>query len=236
MLAPEMNQRSMKNQIRSKQRVRDYGEVYTPPEIVNAMLDLVKQETERIDSRFLEPACGTGNFLTEILRRKLDVVEKTYRRSQLDFERNMVLAVSAIYGIDILEDNVIACRQQLFEIADERYTALFNAKTKEACRRTLRYILAKNIIWGDALELKTVGPETHQIIFAEWSFPLHNSLIKRRDFVFAELFPNEFTQQDDLFTKNNVYVSDRGERVFVPTETRSYPLVHFLKVSEAYGD
>jgi hypothetical protein len=225
----------MKGQIKSKERVRDFGEVYTPPEIVNAMLDLVKHETERIDSRFLEPACGTGNFLTEILRRKLDVVEKTYRRSQLDFERNLVLAVSSIYGIDILEDNVIACRKRLFEIADERYTALFKRKTKDACRRSLRYILSKNIIWGDALELKTVGPETHQIIFAEWSFPLHNSLIKRRDFVFAELIPRDLSRQPDLFAQN-VYVSDRGERVFVPTETRSYPLVHFLKVSEAYDD
>lgn len=225
----------MNNQIKSKQRVRDFGEVYTPPEIVNDMLDLVKQETERIDSRFLEPACGTGNFLTEILHRKLDVVEKTYRRSQLDFERNLVLAVSSIYGIDILEDNVIACRQRLFEIADERYTAFFKHKVKDDCRRSLRYILSKNIIWGDALELRTVGPETHQIIFAEWSFPLHNSLIKRRDFVFAELIPGDLSRQSDLFMQN-VYVSDRGERVFVPTETRSYPLVHFLKVSEAYDN
>lgn len=225
----------MDSLIKNRHRVRDFGEVYTPPEIVNAMLDLVKQETERIDSRFLESACGTGNFLTEILRRKLGVVEKTYRRSQLDFERNLVLAVSSIYGIDVLEDNVIACRERLFEIANERYTVLFKHKTKDACRRTLRYILGKNIIWGDALELKTVGPETRQIIFAEWSFPLHNSLIKRRDFVFAELIPSDLTHQLDLFAQN-VYVSDRGERVFVPTETRSYPLVHFLKVSEAYGD
>ena len=226
----------MSSHIKSKQRVRDYGEVYTPPEIVNAMLDLVKQETERIDSRFLEPACGTGNFLTEILRRKLDVVERTYRRSQLDFERNLVLAVSSIYGIDLLEDNVTACRQRLFEIADERYTGLFKDKTKDPCRRTLRYILGKNIIWGDALDLKTVGPERHQIIFAEWSFPRHNSLIKRRDFVFAELIPGDLDKEPDLFSNKNVYVSDNGERVFLPTETRSYPLVHFLEVADAYDD
>lgn len=224
-----------KSHFKSKTRVADYGEVFTSPQIVNAMLDLVKQETERIDSRFLEPACGTGNFLVEVLHRKLNVVEKTYRRSQLEFERNVVLAVSSLYGIDILEDNVIACRERLFEIADQHYTALFKKKTKDACRRTLRYILLKNIIWGDALDLKTVGPKTHQIIFAEWSFPLHNSLIKRRDFVFAELIPGKLTQQLDLFSKN-VYVSDMGERVFLPTETRSYPLIHFLKVAEAYDE
>lgn len=221
----------MEKQVKSKQRVADHGEVFTSSKIVNAMLDLVKRETERIDSRFLEPACGTGNFLVEILRRKLEVVEKNYRRSQLEFERNLVLAVSSIYGIDILEDNVIACRRRLFEMANARYTALFKKRAKDACRCTLKYILQKNIIWGDALDLKTVGPETHQIIFAEWSFPLHNSLIKRRDFVFAELLPGNSTKQLDLFSQNG-HVSDLGERVFLPTETRSYPPVHFLKVGE----
>ena len=197
------------------------------------MLDLVRQETKRIESRFLEPACGTGNFLAEALRRKLDQVEKIYHRSQLDFERNMVLAVSSIYGIDILKDNVIECRERLFAIANERYTARFKARAKEACRQTLRTILGKNIVWGDALALKTVGEEIHQIIFAEWSFPLNNSQIKRRDFVFAELIPDDLAKEPGLFSQN-VYVSDKGEKVFIPTETRSYPLVHFLEVAEAY--
>jgi hypothetical protein len=121
----------------------------------------------------------------------------------------------------------------LFDLADKRYTALFKKKAKDACRRTLKYILQKNIIWGDVLDLKTVGPETHQIIFAEWSFPLHNSLIKRRDFIFAELLPGDNTKHVDMFSKNG-YVSDLGKRVFLPTETCYYPPVHFLKVSEAY--
>ena len=223
----------MDNKDVSKQRIAEHGEVFTNKREVNAMLDLVKQETERIDSRFLEPACGTGNFLTEIFRRKLNVVEKTYGRSQLDFERNLVLAVSSLYGIDILEDNVIICRQRLYEMANEVYTALFKKKNKDSCRHTLKYILEKNIIWGDALDLKTVGPEPHQIIFAEWSFPLNNSLIKRRDFVFAELLPDDVRKQPDLFS-NNMHVSDLGERVFLPTETHSYPPVHFIKVAEAY--
>lgn len=223
----------MVDQVTSRQRVADHGEVFTSEREVNAMLDLVKQETERIDSRFLEPACGTGNFLTEILRRKLNVVEKKYRRSQLDFERNLVSATSSIYGIDILEDNIIECRKRLFAIADERYTALFKKKAKDEARKILRFILSKNIIWGDALDLKTAGPEPHQIIFSEWSFPLHNSLIKRRDFVFAELLPDDSkkTRQPDLFSKPEL-VSDLGEKVFLPTETHSYPLVHFLKIGE----
>lgn len=223
----------MVNLVTSRQRVADYGEVFTSEPIVNAMLDLVKQETERIDSRFLEPACGTGNFLTEVLYRKLTVVEKKYRRSQLDFERNLILAVSSIYGIDILEDNVIECRRRLFEIADTSYTAHFKKKARDQVRKVFRFILSKNIIWGDALTLLTVGPKPRQIIFSEWSFPLNNSLINRRDFVFAELIPDERRKQPDLFSQN-VYVSDLGEKVFLPTETYSYPLVHFLKIREEH--
>lgn len=220
----------MVNQVNSRQRVADYGEVFTSEPIVNAMLDLVKQETERIDSRFLEPACGTGNFLTEILQRKLSVVEKKYRRSQLDFERNLVLAVSSIYGIDILEDNVIECRNRLFEMVNECYTTLYKKKARDQVRKVIQFILSKNIILGDALTLRTVEPEPRQIIFSEWSFPLNNSLIKRRDFVFAELLNRE---QHDLFSKN-VYMSDLGEEVFLPTETHSYPPVHFLKIREEH--
>jgi hypothetical protein len=223
----------MEKQTISKQRIAEHGEVFTSQREVNAMLDLVKQETERIDSRFLEPACGTGNFLTEILERKLQVVEKKYRKSQLEFERNLVLAVSSIYGIDILEDNIIKCRKRLFDIIDKSYTTLFKKKTKNEVRRAIQFILEKNIIWGDALDLKTVGATPHQIIFSEWSFPFNNSQIKRRDFVFAELIPNEVTKrnQPDLFSANE-HISDLGEKVFLPTETHSYPLIHFLRVGE----
>jgi len=223
----------MEKQTISKQRIAEHGEVFTSQREVNAMLDLVKQETERIDSRFLEPACGTGNFLIEILERKLQVVEKKYRKSQLEFERNLVLAVSSIYGIDILEDNIIECRKRLFDIIDNSYTTLFKKKTKNEVRRAIQFILEKNIIWGDALDLKTVGASPHQIIFSEWSFPFNNSQIKRRDFVFAELMPNEATKrnQPDLFSANE-HISDLGEKVFLPTETHSHPLIHFLRVGE----
>lgn len=213
--------------VKSKQRVADYGEVLTPEWIVNAMLDLVKQETERIDSRFLEPACGTGNFLVEILRRKLAIVEKRYARSQLDFERNLVLAVSSIYGIDLLEDNVLECRQRLLAIADEHYTACIK-KTKDDCRRTLGYILGKNIVWGNALTLKTAPDEAAPIIFSEWSLVNGNS-IKRRDFSFETLIAQSSLRELPLF-------SDLGEEVFIPQPVADYPPVHFLKVADAYED
>lgn len=165
----QKNKEPMEAQVKSKQRVADHGEVLTGKREVNAMLDLVKSETERIDSRFLEPACGTGNFLAEILERKLRVVETRYRKSQLDFERNAILAVSSIYGMDILEDNVQQCRQRLFGIFDLNYLRLFKNKTNDNCRESVRFILERNIIHGDALSLKTVGDNPMPIVFSEWS-------------------------------------------------------------------
>src|SRR3990170_2808315 len=123
--------------VKSKQRVADHGEVLTGKREVNAMLDLVKQETERIDSRFLEPACGTGNFLAEILERKLRVVEKRYRRSTVEYERYTLLAVSSIYGIDLLQDNVAECRRRLLEIVEHHCRSLFNADFL----RTIQFVL-----------------------------------------------------------------------------------------------
>jgi type I restriction-modification system DNA methylase subunit len=132
------NLNDKKNQVKSKKRVTDHGEVFTSEREVNAMLDLVKQETERIDSRFLEPACGTGNFLVEILRRKLKILENRYKKSQLEFERYTVIAISSIYGVDILEDNVVECRNRLFEIFDEKYTSFYKTKCKEECRTSIK--------------------------------------------------------------------------------------------------
>ena len=218
----------MEQQTISKKRVADHGEVFTSEREVNAMLDLVKQETERIESRFLEPACGTGNFLTKILERKLSVVAK-YRKSQLEFERNLVLAVASIYGIDILEDNVIECRKRLFEIINQKYTMLFKKTAKDEVRRVLKFILDRNIIHGDALTLKTVGADPQPIVFSEWSAPFHNSQIKRRDYTFSSLLPEKQTKQHDLFSQKEM-VSDLGESVFIPVEKHSYPPIHFLKI------
>ena len=215
----------MDTHVVSKQRVIDHGEVYTRPREVNAMLDLVKQETERIDSRFLEPACGTGNFLAEVLTRKLRVVEDRYRRSRLEYERNAVLAVTSIYGIDILADNVGRCRERLFELFDAAYTRLFKSEAHDACRTAVQYILCQNIVHGDALTLQSVGDNPQPIVFPEWS-PVSGSLLKRRDFTFHELISQERIRAMPLF-------SDLGEDAFIPTPVREYPLVHYLKVAEA---
>ena len=109
----------MAGQVRSRRRVVDHGEVFTAEREVNAMLDLVRAETERIESRFLEPACGNGNFIAEVLRRKLAVVASRYRKSPDEYQRYAFLAVSSIYGVDVLADNVGECRERLFRIVEK---------------------------------------------------------------------------------------------------------------------
>jgi hypothetical protein len=219
----------IKKQIVSKERVTNHGEVFTQEREVNAMLDLVIQETQRIDSRFLEPACGTGNFLTEILKRKLQVVEDRYKSSQLEYEKYAILAVSSIYGIDILHDNVTECRKRLFDLFDERYTEIFKSKTKTECRRSVKFILEKNIIWGDALSLKTEGENPQPITFAEWS--LINNMIKRRDFTMSLLINSYQSAQIELFPVDDLF-ADFDEEEFIPNPTKDYPPRYFLKLGE----
>lgn len=215
----------------STERVRNHGEVYTRKREVNAMLDLVKQETERIDSRFLEPACGKGNFLVEILARKLKVIENRYKKNQLDYERNTFVAVGSIYGIDLLEDNVQDCRNRLFYLIDEHYHALFQTKTREEFLETIKYVLSKNIVLGDALTMKTNGGNPQPIVFSEWAI-VKGSMVKRRDFVFRELCPKERTNQPSLFDKpNEKLVSDQGEDAFIPEPIKDYPVTPFLEVA-----
>ena len=208
-------------QVKSKKRVADHGEVFTNEREVNAMLDLVKQETERIDSRFLEPACGDGNFLVEVLRRKLEVVDSRYRKSQLEWERYAVIAVSSIYGVDILEDNAIECRKRLLSIFKDRYAAHFKDKCNEDCIRSISFILNRNILWGDALDF--TNPITSApIVFSEWS-AVNGSMIKRRDYIFKFLV--EQSHQFALF-------NDEGTAAAIDEPIKDYPLTHFLKLGE----
>lgn len=134
------------SQIKSKKRVADHGEVFTNEREVKAMCDLVDNETKRIDSRFLEPACGDGNFLAEILNRKLNIVNKKYKKSTYDWERNSLLALGSMYGVDILLDNVFACRKRLFEIWDAEYKRICKKDCNEGTRNSARFILSKNIV------------------------------------------------------------------------------------------
>lgn len=193
----------MINQVKSKQRVTDHGEVFTAEREVNAMLDLVKQETERIESRFLEPACGDGNFLAEILRRKLAVVKRKYRKSPMDYEKFAVLAATSIYGVDILQDNAEACRKRMFEIWDGEYKSVCKKEVNDDCRDAVRFIFSRNIVCGNALSLKKVdtdGNDTDEpIVFSEWSFVTGYNL-QRSDYTLDRLLAGD-EEGRDLFGK-----------------------------------
>lgn len=209
------------DQVKSKKRVSDHGEVFTAEREVNSMLDLVKQETERIDSRFLEPACGNGNFLAAVLRRKLTVIDNRYSKSQIEWERYAVIAITSIYGVDILEDNAQECRKRLFKLLDEKYTSLFKDKCKDECRRSVKFLLGRNILWGDALDF--TNPNTKKpIIFSEWS-AVNGSMLKRRDYMFKFLV--EKTYQFSLF-------NDEGNASAIDEPVKDFPLIHFLKLGE----
>lgn len=210
------------SQIVSRKRVADHGEVFTAEREVKAMCDLVKSETERIESRFLEPACGQGAFLIEILRRKLAIVTARYRKAQNEWERYAALAVSSLYGIDILADNVALCRQNLYDIFHAEYTALFTKTTKEECCRTVRHILSLNILWGDALTLELPDDSKRPIVFAEWS-DTGNGMFKRRDYTMANLLQSAPIDGLNLF-------SDLGEQAFIPKPVGEFPPIHFLKL------
>jgi hypothetical protein len=211
-------------QVKSKKRVADHGEVFTAQREVNAMLDLVKQETERIDSRFLEPACGTGNFLVEILRRKLEVVEERYAKNQIEYERYAILALSSIYGVDILPDNVQTCRDRLLGIFTHHYQKNHQWNLKSECIRSAEFILNRNILWGDALSLKTPDKKNEPIVFSEWS-AVNGSMLKRRDYTMANLLEVQPYSEMSLF-------SDLGEQTFIPKPVADFPLIHFLKLGE----
>lgn len=184
----------MKKQIKSKQRVVDFGEVYTNEREVNAMLDLVKHEANRIDSRFLEPAAGNGNFLIKILERKLKTVCHYHKNNQSDYEIYAFLAISSIYGIDILEDNIHECRERLFEYLKKQYRLLYKEDVSAEFLKAIWYILKKNLICGDTLSGLTVGENPQPIIFSEWT--ITNQMVKRRDFSMNDLLVNEKTLED----------------------------------------
>ncbi len=164
----------------------DHGEVLTNEREVNAMLDLVHDETLRFNSRFLEPACGDGNFLVAVLDRRLAKVDKEFRRHQYEWEINAAVSISCLYGVDILEDNVIACRERLFSHFDKLYRKRFKSSSRDDIRTAIRFILERNIVWGDALTMMSVDPEPEPISFSEW-VNTDGSNFQRNDFTFASV-------------------------------------------------
>jgi hypothetical protein len=196
--------------VKSKQRVADHGEVFTPAWMVEAMLDLVKGETERIDSRFLEPACGDGNFLVQILRRKLARVQLDYGKSDFEKRHFALLGLMCVYGIELLPDNIVECRAHLLAIFAD-YLGL--APTDDLYRAGF-YVLSQNLVHGDALTMRTHAAEP--ITFAEWGY-LGKGRFQRRDFRFDNLTQSSaFNAADSLFANLGMHEIFTAAKTYPP--------------------
>jgi hypothetical protein len=195
--------------IKSKQRIADHGEVFTPDWLVSAMLDLVKGETERIDSRFLEPACGSGNFLAQILRRKLAAVDLKFGKSDFEKRHFALLALMCLYGIELLEDNIAECRVNLLEI----FANYLSVDVASDLYRAACHVLSQNLVHGDALTMR--AHDRQPITFAEWGY-LGRGKFQRRDFRFDVL-----TGSSAFNVQGPPFVSLGKHEIFTPT--KAYP-------------
>lgn len=202
--------------IKSRKRVADHGEVFTPAWMVDAMLDLVKDESERIDSRFLEPACGSGNFIVKVLRRKLAAVERKFGKSDFEKQHYALLALMCIYGIELLADNIAECRANMLEILTEY---LDIDETDDLCRAAT-YVLSQNLVHGDALTM--CSSSKVPITFAEWGY-LGKGKFQRRDFRFDTLtHSSAYSQEGTLFAHLGKH------EIFTPIKTYSLMTVKEL--------
>lgn len=195
--------------IKSRQRVADHGEVFTPPWMVDAMLDLVKGETERIDSRFFEPACGNGNFLVRILQRKLAAVEIKFGKSEFEKQHYALLSLMCAYGIELLADNIAECRANMLEVLAD-YLGLHETNDRYLAAY---FVLSQNLIQGDALTMRT--SDGQPITFAEWGY-LGKGKFQRRDFRLDVL-----TQASAFAEEGSLFAHLEKHEIFTPTKT--YP-------------
>ena len=197
--------------VKTRKRVADHGEVFTPEWIVDAMLNLVKAETERIDSRFLEPACGSGNFLVQVLRRKLAAVDIKYGGSEFEKRHYALLGLMCIYGIELLSDNIAECRGNMLDIL----TGYLGVEETEDFYRASTFVLSQNIVHGDALTM--LASDRQPITFAEWGY-LGKGKFQRRDFRLDTL------TQTAAFSQEGTLFADLGmHEIFVPI--KSYPVM-----------
>jgi len=207
--------------VRSKQRVADHGEVFTPAWMVEAMLDLVKGETERIDSRFLEPACGSGNFLVQVLQRKLAAVERKYGKSGFERQHYALLALMCIYGIELLPDNIAECRANLLEVLADH----LKLDSSDELYRAASYVLSQNLVHGDALKMRT--SDDLPITFAEWGY-LGKGKFQRRDFRLDVLTGSSaFSAEGSLFAhlgKHEIFTPIRTYPPMTVTELAAAPI------------
>ncbi len=193
--------------VKSRQRVSDHGEVFTPAWMVEAMLDLVKNESERIDSRVLEPACGSGNFLVAVLGRKLETVRQKYGSNEFETRHHSLLALMCIYGIEILEDNTLECRENVLEV----FCSFLKVQKGSEWELAGKAVLEANVVHGDALEMTLENGAP--IVFPEWAY-LTKGKFQRRDFSFDVL-----TQRSAV--EGTLFADFEEHEIFTPV--REYP-------------
>ncbi len=216
-------------QVVSRQRVAEHGEVYTAKREVCAMLDLVKDEAERIDSRFLEPACGTGNFLVEIMSRKMEAVRRQFVKNRFEYDQASAMAVSSMYGVELLPDNVDACRNRLLTQYLETYRQHQHQEASPELERCISFLLRKNILCGDALTMLRDNGEP--VTFCEWTFIGTGGKVKRRDFELSELLRNVEYDKPKAGEEGLLF-ADTGEPTFVHLPKREFPIVNYLKLPD----
>lgn len=204
--------------VKSKQRVADHGEVFTPAWMIEAMLDLVREETERIDSRFLEPACGSGNFLVRVLRRKLAAVELKFGKSDFEKRHYALLGLMCIYGIELLDDNIAECRDILLET----FAEYLNLDESDDLYGAAAYVLKQNVVHGDARTMR--ARRGQPIVFAEWGY-LGKGKFQRRDFRLDTL-----TQSAAFAEAGNLFAELGKHEIFIPTAT--YPPATVQELAE----
>ena len=183
--------------------------MFTPEWAVCAMLDLVESETERIDSRFLEPACGSGNFLVQVLRRKLATIEARYAKSNFERAHYAIYALMSIYGIELLSDNIAECRDNMLEILAN----FLKVDVSDELYRAGWYVISQNLVHGDALSMRTSDGES--IVFAEWGY-LGKGKFQRRDFLLDAL-----TQSAAFSTEGTLFSQLGHHEIFIPLKTYS---------------
>ena len=204
--------------VKSKQRVADHGEVFTPAWLVEAMLDLVKEETERIDSRFLEPACGNGNFLVPVLQKKLAAVELKFSNSDFEKQHYALLAVMCTYGIELLDDNIEECRANMMSV----FTEYLGLHESDDLYRAAAYVLFQNLVHGDALKMRT--RDKQPITFAEWGY-LGKGRFQRRDFRLDTLtLSSSFSAEDSLFSQLGKHEIFSPIKSYLPITVRELAL------------
>lgn len=207
------------DQIKSKERVAKYGEVFTNEREVNAMLDWVKPETERISARFLDPTCWNGNFLIEILVRKLYVINNRYSKNQINWEIYTIIGISNIYGVDILIDNIEECRLRLFNFFEENYKKNFWKKIKLEYIKSIQFLLSKNIIWWDTLSGKIPNWWEELFIMSEWA--MLNRKVIRREFIFKHLEDPKYQE---------VVLDEKGNKKYFNKPVKMFPLVDLMEL------